>query len=372
LIRGISEKTVFELDLVIKKALQFIETEQLQNGGFSCLFGEVKSGICDDLGTRPESNKNMMLVEDEHTVFPATMIGHALLKTGESPQAQNILKGIVKFLKNNQKPFGLWCHYTKSHQLGHMIPSDLDNTAMASKLLKDLNVPFTDNKSLIQSNRNKKNQFFTWITMRFQLNWNWRYLIIMAKEIRHPIGHFYYWNYFPSNKYDIDVVVNSNVLYYLGLDAANEDVIDLIVSAIKNGNETTTDKWYPRPILIYYFISKNFKLNNKKLDALKPRIAEVIKKNTNANGQIFESVLDTALAVTTLNNMSLPVEIPEVSIQYLIDNQKENGGWDKWVLFYGNPNRTCGYGSETLTTAHVIEALCGYKQFLHTNDAKTC
>jgi hypothetical protein len=79
---------------------------------------------------------------------------------------------------------------------------------------------------------------------------------------------------------------------------------------------------------------------------------------------MFDGVLDTALAISTLHNMHCAHEIPELSIQYLIDSQKDNGSWDKWILFYGNPNKSCGYGSDALTTAHVVQALARHKQYL--------
>lgn len=319
---------------------------------------------CDDLNELADVNQRVAVIEDEHTVFPATLIGHALLSTIENSQTQSILTGIGKFLIDNQKPFGLWCHLTKSHQLGHMIPSDLDNTSMASKLLEELGIPFTNNKSLILSNKNSRNQFFTWITMRFQLHYNWKYWLSVLKEIRHPIGNFYYWNNYLSQKNDVDVVVNANVLYYLGESEFTQGAIDLLVEVVEKGNETTADKWYPRPILVYYFISKNFKHNNKKLLSIRPRITERIKENVKQNGQMFDGVLDTALAISTLHNMHCAHEIPELSIQYLIDSQKDNGSWDKWILFYGNPNKSCGYGSDALTTAHVVQALARYKQYL--------
>jgi hypothetical protein len=364
-----TESTDYKIVSAINKALLFMKSTQLPNGGFSCLMAFAQNCACEDLNELLGTYKRVEVIDDEYTVFPSTLIGHALLSTFENPMSKSILTGIGRFLIDNQKPFGLWCHYTKSHQLGHMIPSDLDNTAMASKLLEELGIPFTNNKSLIQSNTNKKNQFFTWITIRFQLHYSWKYWLSVLKEIRHPIGHFYYWNNFPSNKNDVDVVVNSNVLYYLGENEFIQGAIDLMVEVIEQGNEAMADKWYPRPILVYYYISKNFKKYNRKLLSIRPRIIERIKENLKQNGQIFDSVLDTALAISALQNMHQTHEVPAVSIQYLIDSQKENGSWNKWVMFYGNPNKSCGYGSDALTTAHVVEALALYKEYL-TNTAR--
>jgi hypothetical protein len=164
------------------------------------------------------------------------------------------------------------------------------------------------------------------------------------------------------NKRDIDAVVNSNILYYLGYSDKTAAVVDWMVDVIDKSEESTCDKWYRRPILVYYFFSKNFSQNISKLNPLRNIIKTRILKNSNKNGSFYESALDTALAISTLYNAALAHAVPQNAIQYLLEQQKPDGSWAKWSIFYGNPNRMAGYGSDVLTTSHVIEALNLYSQ----------
>ena len=341
----------------IGRGLTFIQNSQLPNGEFGCDFVSSDTEVTDDL----KSREGTTVIEERNAIFPNTLIGHSLLGLKNTPVALAILSRISTYLLQHQSKYGLWKHYVDGHLLSQWIPYDLDNTALTSSLLDNLGLKEKDQAEFFYSNRAKNGLFYTWITWRGQLNVGFRYYLALKREFRHPIGQYYFWKLMPCAKRDIDAVVNSNVLYYLGYNTQTAPIVKWMLEIVQNSQETTCDKWYKRPILIYYFFSKNFSKNIPELEPLKVLLKEMILKHLAPNGRFFDSELDTAMAITALCNASYGKDVPESAIRYLLDHQQEDGSWEKWAVFYGKPDRTSSFGSNVLTTSFAVEALNAYQ-----------
>lgn len=350
-----------ELDFAISKGLKFLKDGQLPNGSFPSLFAHSENCTAEDLGDISQGDMKAVVVVEQNSIFPTTLIGHSLLWLRAHPEVQEMLNGIADFLIDNRSSLGVWRHYTKPHQLEHFIPNDLDNSAMASWLLDQLGKSATDNRDLFISNRSGEGYFYTWITLRLKWNSNPKYWKSLWREFRHPIGQYYFWKLMPCAKHDIDAVVNSNVIHYLGENSVTAAAIDLMVQVIVEEREKMCDKWYLRPVLIYYFFSKNINKGIEKLEELKPIIKNRILAQAKLDGQFFDSILDTALAIAALENMGYYEEIPAKSIQYLLATQNSLGAWEKGVIYYGNPDKSAAFGGEEISTAVVLEALVRYQ-----------
>lgn len=347
----------------IRRGLTYIQNSQLPNGEFLCDFVSSDTNVIDDL----KAGEAITMSEEGDTIFPNTLIGHALLGLRDSPQAEAILAQISKYLLSHCNRFGLWKHYVGSHQLGRWIPYDLDNTSMTASLLDSLGLKQKVPTEFFYSNRAKNGLFYTWITWRGQIHVSLRYYLALKREFRHPIGQYYFWKLMPCAKRDIDAVVNSNVLHYLGYNAQTAPIVEWMMEIVQKSRETTCDKWYKRPILIYYFFSKNFSKNIPNLEPLKVIIKDKILEHLSPNGQFYDSELDTAMAITSLCNASYGHEVPPLAIQYLLEQQQANGSWEKWTVYYGKPDRTSGFGSNVLTTSFVLEALNTYQSLVLSN-----
>lgn len=357
-----------EVDLAVAKGLKFLRDKQLSDGGFACLFSQSENCTADALEEFIQGDKKSTVAVENHSVFPASLIGHSLFFLKENQEAKNILDRISDFLVSNRNPFGIWRHYTPAHQFEHFIPNDLDNSAMASHLLKNLGVETPDNRSLFLSNRAPDGLFYTWITLRLKWNSNTKYWKSLWREFRHPIGQYFFWKIMPCAKNDIDAVVNSNVLNYLGKNEDTKSVIDLIREVLEQGKEETCDKWYGRPSLVYFFFSKNMSSENTELNALKPILRNKILANLKADGSFFDSVLDTSLAIIALQNLGYYDDIPTLSVRFLLDSQKNTGSWAKWTIYYGKPDKTAAFGGEEITTGYTLEALFRLKESFFTKE----
>lgn len=350
----------------IQKGLTFIQNNQLPNGEFLCDFVSSDTEVVDDL----KAGQGIKVVQERETIFPNTLIGHALLGLRSSPQAEAILDQISRYLLSHCNRFGLWKHYVGSQMLGRWIAYDLDNTAMTASLLESLGSKQKIATKFFYSNRAKNGLFYTWITWRGQVHVGLEYYLALKREFRHPIGQYYFWKLMPCAKRDIDAVVNSNVLFYLGYNAQTAPIAEWMVEIIQKSLETTCDKWYKRPIQIYYFFSKNFSKDIPKLEPLKAQLKEIILRHLTPQGRFFDSELDTALAITALCNASYGREVPQRAVQYLLEQQQADGSWQKWSINYGKPDRTVGFGSQVLTTSYVLEALNAYQSLGLSNSAR--
>ncbi len=357
-----------EINLSVEKGLKFLRDKQLPDGGFACLFSQSENCVADALEEFIQGDKKSSLQVETHTIFPATLIGHSLFFLKENQEATYILDRIANFLVSNRNPFGIWRHYTRAHQYERFIPNDLDNSAMASHLLKKLGVETPDNRSLFLANRASDGRFYTWITLRLKWNSNLKYWMTLWREFRHPIGQYYFWKIMPCAKKDVDAVVNANVLNYLGESKQTEPVIDFIKKVIEQEKEESCDKWYGRPILIYFFFSKNMSSENTKLTSLKPILRDKILANLNKDGSFFDSVLDTSLAIIALQNLGYYDNIPPLSVRFLLDSQQIAGSWAKRAIFYAKPDRTAAHGGEEITTAYALQALFRLKEDFFTKE----
>jgi hypothetical protein len=52
------------------------------------------------------------------------------------------------------------------------------------------------------------------------------------------------------------------------------------------------------------------------------------------------------------------------AVNFLIQNQSENGCWPRWIAYWGGPKKLQGWGSEELTTGFCLEAIARYKDFI--------
>jgi hypothetical protein len=344
-----------KLNWSIDKGISFLSERQFPNGEFCCYF----------------SNNERMLVYDtppggwcvaDSVTFPTILIANSLIFLAHEPKINIILDKVAGFLLEQRKVGSAWNHFTKGHHLYPLCPFDLDVTACASVFLKDRKVNFPSNTDLILSNVNSKKLFFTWITPRLKLNSNKSYWRLSLLELKNPIKSFFFWIKMECSKGDIDGVVNANVLYYLGETSKTKPAIDYLVKIIADGKEDDCDKWYRNVFTVYYFISRNYYIGI--LNDEKQTIIDRVIKQLKPDGCIGESALDTALAVCTLLNLNYnePQLIP--AIQFLIDQQFENGSWEKMAYYYGGPKKMVNWGSEELTTGICLEALVRYKKLL--------
>ncbi len=296
-------------------------------------------------------------------IFPTALISHSLQFLQDQPETEAMLARSASFLLNQIGRGAVWNHFTNTSVIWESCPYDLDDTVCVSSFLVRRFPYFKQsaNKKLICDNRNSDGLFYTWFTFRPRWHRNSTYWLLALRELKHPIKSFYFWKH-EAGRYDLDTVVNANVLYYLGDIEETGKVIKHLIRIIEEKQEFDCDKWYRNPFSVYYFISRNLFAGIAKLEAVRQPIIERILSTLKPDGRLGNSVLDTALGICSLFNLNYNDPQLEKSINFLISNQGDTGEWERWLFYYGGPKKLAGYGCEELTTAFCLEALSRFNQ----------
>jgi len=272
------------------------------------------------------------------SVFPTALIAHSL---SFAPEAAAVRDRALDFLAAEMSPRGLWKHWPREHPQHSTLPHDLDDTSCASAALTHAGRTIPDNRALLFANRNRRGLFRTWVFTRAQ----WR----------HPLVTWTFFRDTSAKPFDVDAAVNANVLFYLGATPRTQPVVDHLLTVLRENRETSCDKWYDNPFVIWYFFSRA-------LHRAAPEAGAIIEKKLRDAAPA--SALEHALAACSLLYWN---RTPATDA--LLALQLESGAWPRAPLYHGGRARrrdgsfaaphpdTPYWGSEELTTAFCIEAL---------------
>jgi hypothetical protein len=336
------------LDQAIEKGIDYLHQHQYPNGEF-CSYISADDPM--EKWTVPDS-----------TVFPAALIGSSLIFLQGHPKVEEMLNKTIPFLRYQMNRGGVWNHFTHLHRLRYLCPLDVDDTATVCALFKERNERVPNNLQLLLDNRNKDKLFYSWFIFRLKWNPNPMYWRLVARELLNPVTSFVFWKKMECGRDDIDGVVNANLMYYLGDTEYTQPIIQLLIKIIEEKKEGDCDKWYRNPFTVYYFMSRNYYIGITKLEAIKQPIIDRILATSRPDGRLGGSILDTALAVSTLLNFRYNCAQLENAARFLISTQRATGEWERWLLYYGGPKLLQGWGSEEITTGFCLEALARYRK----------
>jgi len=301
----------------IDKALNFIYKNQLD-------YGEFKTFACSDI--------LMQNCYFDSSPFVTTFILYSI-KDLKDKKVESMTKEAANFLLEEQEPGGIWRFWTSKNW--QTIPPDLDDISTISFILEYNNISFDDNLQLILDNKNSDKLFFTWVS-----------------DMKNKEDVCCFMN--QTFKNDVDCVVNSNVLLYLGQN--DQHVCSYINNAIKFNDACSI--YYLNKLALYYMVSRAYKNNITCFEEVKNIIIQSTLSYQKKDGS-FGNDLDTALALNILLNFDYYGKETDSGIHNLLKKQLANGSWRKFYFFI-EPARQLYFGSEELTTALVIEAMMKY------------
>lgn len=347
----VKEKLIEDLTISIELGISYLYDHQYPNGEFCCYYA-------------PDDKMQEWCVPDS-TVFPAALVASCLLPIRSSPKAEKMLSLTAGFLGYQIMRGGVWNYYTKWNELFRHCPPDTDDTVFASYILRSLGIDFPDNTAVLLGNRNSKGLFYTWFVLRPRISTNITYWEVASRELKRPLNSLMFWFKHQSGRNDIDAVVNANILFYLGLNEETRPVLNYLLDIVASDSAAENDKWYRNAFAFYYFLSRSYK-SVKELEPAKNTTIEWIYARLNDDGSFGNSILDTALAVSTLINFQHKDKALDQAVTILMNSQTASGCWDRHILFYAGPAKLVGFGSEEITTGYCLEALNSYKSLLIT------
>jgi hypothetical protein len=207
-------------------------------------------------------------------------------------------------------------------------PDDLDDTACALAVIKQNLPEFLSGKRLAHS------------------------IASITSAEKRPGGPYLTW--VPSKSLgkewqDIDIVVNSNLAYFLSKYAVKlPNITQLQENAIREKKYTSPYYWKEMPVL--YFLVRSYK--GKK--------AHDISRYIKSYPELFDNSLFCAMALTSLLRLQVPFEDVRHLAEYLLANNRK-GLWEAVPLACEKRGAEAQFaGSQALTTAFCVEGLCLY------------
>ncbi len=269
-----------------------------------------------------------------------TIFYHALVFLSLSdlriPRTDEVIKRLGKFLAKHKSltwSFNYWVNPSE-HPLSERYPDDWDDTACVLAALSQSNKPLSGEalacaiKNLTALEENKGGPYFTWI--------------IADKSAQ-----------------ELDIVVNSNIAYFLSLyNAFPKGLHDFLRKKISRGQFSSP--YYVGKLPVLYFLSRGIKTKNgtKLIGYLNSK--EISPKNPQ----------EVALRVCALLNLKFPTGKLKKDIGYLVSRQKNDGSWEAEAFGVERILNGKKYFSacNIFTTALCLEALNKYSQSLRKED----
>lgn len=303
---------------VINHGIKFIESSQQKDGSF--------------LSFTSSNKNNFNKAGEYHTVFMVSLILSCLntLRSGDEKLLSRIKDKAANFLllqKSEHWSFNYWARGSEQSKT-MPYPDDLDDTSCALAALFGYKPEIIDGEVLAGVAT-----------------------VLTALEVKQG-GPYKTWLVPPDSPkvwLDVDLVVNSNIGYFLSLQEIRlKNLLKLTETAVESKNYTSP--YYPSVYPVIYFISRFYK--GKKCKEI---ASFLLEKQKNDN---WGNPLDTALAVSSLINLGFPREKLEKSLQYIINKQK-NGVWEPFAFCLDPAVNGKKYyaGSSALTTAFCLEAI---------------
>ena len=305
---------------------------------------------------------NSQVTTLDHSLFATTHIVYSLDFVPGHLARRMIARGL-KYFQAEMSGGGLWRYWNKDAEWGgrkitSFIPADLDDTANVSYLLRRHGIFFPDNRSLMVLNRNGSGLFYTWLMLRPAWTVDPRHWWIMLRELTLQRLTLF-WKITEAGYLDVDGVVNSNVLLYLGERRETAAVVQWLIEIVRTGREATCDKWYRDAFSFYYALSRNCRAGVRALAVVGPEIVARLRDAATGTGQVGENPLQTALAVNTLLNFGCERDdtLIDRAVNYLLETQSDGGCWPSAPYYYGGPMKAVSWGSPELTTGLCLETL---------------
>jgi hypothetical protein len=313
-----------------------------------------------DTGELPSYASPLGAVDPEWTPdtlkFISALVAVACAEIDDQ-RARDVVDGVVRFLRVEREPGGLWRYWSRSSEQFGYTPPDADDTACCSMAVGLRGDECRSNRSLLLANRDEHGRFYTWLIpqghrVRARDWWTLRDEL-RAETVRRREE---LWSSSEAQPNDVDAVVNVNVIRYLGPELAPDAVTSWIREIIASGGEIGCDSWHRNRYTLYSAVADAARRGIAGLDALDDIIRRRIEERIGDDGGVG-APLDTAMALLALRRFGVEGSTVDRLASSLIGSQAADGSWSRSVFYFGGPDEVFGWASEALSTATAIAAL---------------
>lgn len=306
----------------IDSAVSYLRDRQRETGEFAVYISQTSARMDGELFEVP-------------TPFGATFTIHALQHV-DHPDVRAMIDRACKYVVNTMTPTGVWFYMpdpVHAKRWNDLWPDADDTAACAHALLSNGISPpgLANTRSVLLEHRDPRGVFLTWLDHKTR-----------------PPGN------------DIDTVVLSNILLYLGETPDTRPSIDYLNHIIENNAEHNSYWYYLDHLSLYYMLSRAMHSGVTGLQRSRPSVVERTLRHRQGDGG-FGSDLQTALAIATLLNCGARAEVG-AAVEALVKRQRGDGSWTSEAFYCAQKPPLPGtivfwLGSAELVTALCIEAI---------------
>lgn len=326
----------------VQRGLGFLRERQRADGGFRVDVSNVWL-----YGPEPV---------ESHSSFATALIGRSLGAVDDAA-AREMGRRAAVYLLGQRRAGGVWGFFLPADKLTRRAaPLDVDDTACVALLLEDHALPFDDVRPVLLANRDREGRVFTWLiahrgcrpprSLRF-----WQAALV---GLRAPRLRFGFWRITPSEPGDVDAGVNANVLLHLGDGPHAPAITEYLSEVVRNGRETTADKWYQGFEAMHYCIARVHAAGIPGLEAVAPVATARLLERVEPGGRIGADAATTALGLCALRSWGHAGPELDAAAGWLVSEQLASGAWPAGPVFHGGDS---SWGSPELTTGLCLEAL---------------
>ena len=333
-----------QLEQAVARGIDFLAAMQQPSGTFSI--------YCSPHPLLEENCK------PDYSTFQTAQIAYCLDFT-KSEKAQAIIDDAIRFLVGNMQDGCVW-RYTCPPNPDYLAP-DVDDTSIISALLRRHDLPVPDNIDVLLGNRDARGLFYTWILPRLTFTTRTAYWRVALRQLRKLRALHWFYSVTECSPRDVDLVVNANVLFYLGERHETGPVIRGLIKTIEDQAEEICDKYYGSRFAFYYFVSRNRAACVGAFETVRGTIVSRINSHAKPDGTIGDHILHTALAACALMDWQICSTVLDNAIDAILRARQPSGGWKRCPFYFSGPSKKLAWGSEELTAGFCIEALARYR-----------
>jgi len=319
--------------------LDFVAKGQLSNGEFRTLL------------YFPGRSENGWIYSGP-SVFITACIGIALLDSTDGT-ATNVSQRAAGFVHSQMEKRGLWRFYPHNGLFRFNTPMDVDDTALASYLLKRCNIEFPDNRKLMLMQLDGNGAFLVWFLPRFRYLATPSLFWSLCADLRHSLTTFFPMEgrtEAPLIRYDDhEHAVTANALLYLGKGPETQRSINHLTEDLLFA-PSFDQLFYPDMLFTYFHVSRAYREGIEDLGNLKARVVNHI-----AAMPSDADILCHAVALITLMNFGADIQ-SAMSHAHIIAAAPHEVLASPFPYFCTKDRNMLG-GSSELTCAFVYEAL---------------
>lgn len=281
------------------------------------------------------------------------------LSVEESAESLAIRRRLIQHLVAEREWFGTWRSWGKRHP----VPCDLDVCSLCSSVLRLHGVASPSIEWLLKLHRLPGGMFLAWFMPGNVFTLHPLYWLAVLPSLTPRRLWFRFMGHWQGNchRSHFNIVSNIHIQHYLGETRATSTAVDWMIRSVIAGEE---DLYFRSMEVLYLSIGRARRAGLDRFQSLAALIAHRVRQRTDAEGMVGGSALSTAAAVAALLYLGSTDPVIHQSVTWLLASQNADGSWPASPLYYALPTSTTGWGSRSLTSSVVIEALALYEKYL--------